>query len=220
MPRSARENSDRPTLGDARMEYLFRRAAVAAVLCDPIAAEALLDLPDAEVGRRFKICLARVMGVATVLNVDLRSLREQDEKQRCKRKRGAIRRMSSRNALVAEGKLLRAKTFCEASDITEQRLCKRVAKGRIFSVEIGGEQFYPAFFVANGLDRNDLSRVARRLGGLAGWSKWSFFTRPQESLGGLTPLQALLRGDVKRVLRAAKMVEKHSRKLENGKVPR
>jgi hypothetical protein len=201
------------------MEYLFRRAAVAAVMFDPIAVQELLKLSDAEVGRRFKACLARMMGTATVLNVDLRSLREEDEKQRSKRTRGAIRRMSSRNALVAEGKLLRAEILCESLGITEQRLRKRVASGRIFAVDIQGAQYYPAFFLADGLDRKDLSKVARRLGGLTGWSKWRFFTEPNESLGGLTPLQALLRGDVKQVLRTAKAVVKHCRKLEKGNVP-
>jgi hypothetical protein len=201
------------------MGYLFRRAAVAAVLSDPIAAEALFQLPDAEVGRRFKICLARVKGLATVLNVDLCSLREQDENKLSKRKRGAIRRMSSRNALVAEGKLLRPQIVCGALGITERRLSKRVASGRVFSVQIGGEAYYPAFFLANGLDRKDLSKVARRLAGLTGWSKWRFFTEPNESLGGLTPLQALLRGDVKQVLRTAKAVVKQCRKLEKCNVP-
>ncbi|WP_061125966.1 hypothetical protein [Caballeronia catudaia] len=201
------------------MEYLFRRAAVAAVLFDPRAAQELLKLPDAEVGRLFKIHLARVMGVATVLNVDLRSLREQDEKQRSKRKRGAIRRMSSRNALVAEGKLLRAGIVCEALSITGRRLNKRIAKGRIFSVEVGGEQYYPAFFLAKELDRKDLAKVTRRLDGSTGWSKWSFFAEPKESLGGLTPLQALMRGDVKQVLRTAKAVVKQFRTFERRKLP-
>jgi hypothetical protein len=201
------------------MEHLFRRAAVAVVLFDLRAAEALLKLSDAEVGRLFKIHLARVMGVATVLNVDLRSLREQDEKQRSKRKRGAIRRMPSRNALVAEGKLLRAQIVCEALGITEQRLSKSVAIGRIFSVEVGGEHYYPAFFLANELDRKALSKVTWRLSGLTGWEKWSFFTEPKETLGGLTPLQALLRGDVKQVTRTAGAVVKEFRKLEKGNVP-
>ncbi|MDR5796487.1 hypothetical protein QCE49_24180 [Caballeronia sp. LZ008] len=216
MSRSARKNSTRSTLREAQIDYLFRRAALAAVLFDPMGAEALLKLPDAEVGRRFKICLARVMGLATVLNLDLRALGEKGETRRSRRKRGAIRRMASRDALVADGKLLRAGLLYEALGITEQRLSKRVAKGRMFGVEIGGEQYYPAFFLARGLDRKDLAKVAQQLGGLDGWSKWSFFTRPKESLGGLTPLQALLRGDVKQVLRTAKRF----RKLENGKGPR
>jgi hypothetical protein len=185
------------------MEYLFRRAAVAAVMFDLRAAEALLELSDAEVGRRFKTCLARMMGVATVLDLDLHSIREEDEKQLSKNKRGAIRRMLSRNTLVVDGKLLRAEIVCEALGITEQRLSKDVSRGRIFSVEVEGGQYYPAFFLARELDRKDLSTVTRRLDGLTGWEKWDFFTEPKESLGGLTPLQALLRGEVKQVLRAA-----------------
>jgi hypothetical protein len=127
--------------------------------------------------------------------------------------------MSSRNALVAEGKLLRAEIVCEALGITGRRLNKRIAKGRIFSAEVGGEQYYPAFFLAKELDRKDLAKVTRRLDGLTGWSKWSFFTEPKESLGGLTPLQALLRGEVKQVLRTARAVVKQSRKRERGNVP-
>ncbi|MEN8506296.1 MULTISPECIES: hypothetical protein [Paraburkholderia] len=219
MQRSTRKKRDTPTRDYARMEHLFRRAAVAAVLFDPIAAEALLELPDAEVGRLFKIHLARVMGVATVLNLDLRPLREQDRRQLDKPKRRTNRGMSPQRALIAEGKLVRPEIVREALAITEKTLSKRVASGRIFSVEVQGEQHYPAFFLANELDRKDLSKVARRLNGLTGWSKWGFFTEPKELLGGVTPLQALLRGDVEQVLRTAKAVEKQSRELENGNAP-
>jgi hypothetical protein len=203
MRRSTRARADIRALDNARMEYLFRRAAVAAVLFDPIATEALLDLPDAEVGRRFKISLARVMGVATVMNLDLHALREQDEKQLSKPKCGTNRQVSPRDALVAEGKLLRGEIICEALGITERRLNKDVARGRIFSVDVKAEQYYPAFFLANELDPKELAKVVRRLDGLAGWSKWDFFTQPKESLGSLTPLQALLQGELKQVLRTA-----------------
>ncbi|SAK98186.1 hypothetical protein AWB78_05627 [Caballeronia calidae] len=198
------------------MQHLFRRAAVAVVLFDLRAAEALLKLPDAELGRLFKISLARVMGVATVLNLDRRSVRGQGAQLSSKIKRRAVRRMSPRKALVAEGKLLRAEILCDAWGITEQRLNKRVSAGRVFSVEVEAEQYYPAFFLANELDRKDLAKVVRRLDGLTGWSKWRFFTEPMEPLGGLTPLQAILRGDVKRVLRTAKAAAKQSQKLEKG----
>ncbi|KVR40731.1 hypothetical protein [Burkholderia multivorans] len=201
------------------MEYLFRRAAVAAVLFDPIAAQELLKLPDAEVGRRFKICLARVTGMATVLDLDLRSVREQDEKQGNKRKRGAVSRTASRNALVSEGKLLRAGVFREALGITGEKLSKRIAKGSVFSVEVGGVQYYPAFFLAKGLNRSDLSKVTRRLDGARAWDKWAFFTESKELLGGLTPLQALFQGEVKQVLSTTKAVAKQSRKPEKGSAP-
>ncbi len=219
MPRSARATKYTPSLDDARMEYLFRRASVAAVLFDLRAAEALLELSDAEVGRLFKICLARMLGMATVLNLDLRSIREEDEQQRSRVRRRSERRMSPGSSLVAEGKLLRAEIVCEALGITEQRLSKDVAAGRIFSVEVEADQYYPAFFLARELDRKDLAKVLRRLDGFTGWEKWDFLTGPKESLGGLTPLQALMRGEVKQVLRTAAAVVEQSQKLEKGNVP-
>jgi len=203
VPRSTRVGDDKPSLDDARVEHLLRRAAVAVVLSDPIGAEALLDFPDAEVGRRFKICLARTIGRAIVLNVDLRAIREEDEKLRGRARRNSKRRMSREAALLAEGKLLRAEIVCEALGISEKKLRKDVARSRIFSVDVEGAHYYPAFFLVNELNRKYLAKIVRRLGGLSGWRKWGFFTKENESLGGLTPLQALMRGEVKQVLQTA-----------------
>ena len=65
---------------------------------------------------------------------------------------------------------------------------------------------YPAFFLVDELNRKDLAKVTRRLDDLAGWDKWDFFTSPNAALGNLTPLQALMRGEVRQVLRAAAAV--------------
>jgi hypothetical protein len=47
------------------------------------------------------------------------------------------------------------------------------------------------------------------LDGLTGWRKWNYFTTPNMSLGNSTPLQALMRGDAKQVMRSvAAFVEK------------
>ncbi|WP_147309969.1 hypothetical protein [Paraburkholderia sp. BL6669N2] len=196
------------------MQYLLRRAAVAAILFDPIGAKALLDLPDAEVGRRFKISLARLIGRATVLNVDLASIREEDGRS----KRGSERRRPARDSLVAEGKLLRAAIVCAALGITERQLTSDLAAGRIFNVDINADEFYPAFFLASELDRRQLAKVVRRLDGLTGWAKWRFFTEPKASLANLTPLQALLHGEMKPVLQTADAFIARSNKLEKGKV--
>jgi len=213
MPRPARATKDNPPLDDTRVQHMLRSAAVAVILFDPIAAEALLDLPDVEVGRRFKICLARVMGTATVLNLDLASIREEDGRSN----RGSEQRRSARDSLVAEGKLLRAAIVCQALGITEQRLAKDVESGRIFEVDIESRQYFPAFFLANELDRKQLRKVVRRLEGLTGWEKWEFFTTPRASLAKLTPLQVLLHGDVKQVLQTADAFVACSKKLAKGK---
>jgi hypothetical protein len=58
----------------------------------------------------------------------------------------------------------------------------------------------------------------RRLDGLNGWAKWKFFTEPKASLTNLTPLQALLHGEMKPVLQTADAFVASSKKLAKGKV--
>jgi hypothetical protein len=48
-------------------------------LFDPVAAQALLEIQDAELRRRFELALVRVAGLATVLNLDLSSIRDESE---------------------------------------------------------------------------------------------------------------------------------------------
>ncbi|MEM5338842.1 hypothetical protein [Paraburkholderia azotifigens] len=178
-------------------------AAVAAILSDPAGARALLEIPDAELGRLFKIRLMRIAGLSTALDLDLSSIRGQTEQASTNPKIGSKRGKSARYALIAKGKLLQPGDFLAASGISEQRLTRDLAAGRIFTVDIGADAYYPAFFLVNELDRKALASVVRRLGDLTGWSKWSYFTTPNASLGSSTPLQALMRGDAKLVLRSA-----------------
>jgi hypothetical protein len=203
MPRSASNASDNLENKDARMHQTLRVAAAAAILFDPAAAQVLFNLPDAELGRLVKASLMKVIGLATVLDLDLRSIRAQRGKKSDRTKSGTNRRTTTRQSLVAEGKLLRAVHVCDAFGITEKRLNQDVVSGRLFTVDIDSDQYVPAFFLANELDRKTLTKVVRRLGGLTGWSKWHFFTTPKTSLENLTPLQALLKGEVKQVLRTA-----------------
>lgn len=72
MPRSGSNTS-------LDVRHVMRNAAVAAMLSDPTGTEALLLLPDAEVGRLFRTHLIQVIGAATVSNLDLSSTREEDE---------------------------------------------------------------------------------------------------------------------------------------------
>ncbi|MGF6739599.1 hypothetical protein [Paraburkholderia atlantica] len=214
MPRSVRDK-DHSSVHDARVLQAVRIAAVAAILFDVTATQALLELPDAELGRLFKIRLMQIAGLSTALKLDLPSIRDEGGRQRSHSNRGSKRRTSAsehldasvpnaaRHPLVAEGRLLRAVDFCKALGITEQRLSKDGATGRIFSVDLEAAPYYPAFFLANEINRNDLAKVVRKLGDLSGWRKWDFFTKPNGALGKLTPLQALMHGEVKQTLRAA-----------------
>jgi hypothetical protein len=190
----------------------MRNAAVAAMLSDPTGTEALLLLPDAEVGHLFRTHLIQVIGAATVSNLDLSSTREEDEERhhltsRRGREFPGLTSVSAANmerySLVLQGRLLPAQDFCKAEGITEQKLSEEVALGRIFTVEFESDQYYPIFALSTQVHRGNFAKVIRRLGDSTGWSKWKFFTTPSESLGGLTPLKLLGREEVGRALAAA-----------------
>lgn len=101
---------------------------------------------------------------------------------------------AARKALVEHGELIPAAQVWEGLGLTRQSLSKAVIAKRIFTVDVGAEQFYPAFYLSAAYDRRKLEAVAKLLGDLPGGSKWQFFTQPKGSLGGLTPLEALERG--------------------------
>ncbi|MBC8725758.1 hypothetical protein F6X37_30680 [Paraburkholderia sp. 31.1] len=203
------DESDNRPHHDARAEQVLRMAAVAAVLFDPTAARALLDLPDAELGRLFKIRLMRVAGLSTALDLDVNSIHGQSQPASSETGRSSKRGRPTRYVLIAKGRLLHLSDFLAASGLSEQRLTKDLTAGRIFSVDIGTDTYFPAFFLVNELDRKALAKVVQRLGDLTGWAKWKYLTTPNMALGDSTPLQALMRGDAKQVLRSvAAFVEK------------
>jgi hypothetical protein len=205
----ANDESENSPRHDPRALQVLRMAAVAATLFDPTAARALLDIPDAELGRLFKIRLMKIAGLSTVLDLDVSSIRSESQQASIEANRGSKRSRSARYTLIAKGKLLHKSDFLAASGISEQRLTKDLAAGRIFSVDIGTDAYFPAFFLVDELDRKILANIVRRLDGLTGWRKWNYFTTPNMSLGNSTPLQALMRGDAKQVMRSvAAFVEK------------
>jgi hypothetical protein len=201
MPRRRNRSTSEPPSEDSQVLELLRSAAVAVTLFDPIGARALLKIPDAELGRRFKRALVRVAGLATVLDIEQRSIREESAQRRIEL--GTNQGESTPARLVANAKLVHFSHFCAVIGFTPQRVNKEVAAQRIFSVDIDDEAYFPAFFLVEQIRRKDLAKVVRKLGDLTGWDKWGFFTMPNGALGDLTPLQALFYGDRKRVLRAA-----------------
>jgi hypothetical protein len=214
MPRATRDTKDDTALKDARVAHAIHTAVIAAILFDPKGVEALLELPDAELGRRFKNMLWKVAGVATAYNLDLPALSEEKENLQRRFKRTSklkvheavadrARANSERYPLLAEGKILRIDEFCRASRITEKRLHRDIAAGRVFSVDLARETYIPAFFLSNLFDRKDFAKVFHRLDGLPAWSKWDFLTTPIESQGGSTPLQLLMAESMEQVLKAA-----------------
>ncbi|GJH18124.1 hypothetical protein CBA19CS22_16300 [Caballeronia novacaledonica] len=218
MPRPTSNENDATSLKCARVRYAIRSAVLAAVLADPEGVDALLDLTDEELGRRFKERLWEVAGLVTVFNIDLPAMRAEEEKLRKRVKsssghrpgatKGAAAR-SKRYQLLSEGAILREEDFIRASRITKKALDKDVASGRVFQVKLRSKPYYPAFFLSNMVDRKALASVVRRLRDTDGWSKWDFFTTPSESLGGSTPLRLLRVNELKSVLKAAEYFAKN-----------
>lgn len=224
-PRPSRQRRGTPSPDEARLariDHAIHRAVVAAVLVDPIGAMALLDIPDEELGRLIKNRVWQIVGVATILNLDIQSMREEDEKLRKRANRISKPRTpredltqsamegSGHSPLVRAGKLLRAEDYCRATGITEKKLNKYLASARIFSVEMAQETYIPAFFLSSMIHRDVFAKVIRRLGvGTSGLEKWHFFTTPIADLRGSTPLQLLASHDVTAVAKAASGFAKH-----------
>ncbi|WMY09082.1 excisionase family DNA-binding protein [Paraburkholderia phenoliruptrix] len=195
---------------------------MAALLVDPIGWNALLEqLSDVQLGRMFKNRLWKVIGVSTILNIDLPSMRDEGEKLRKSVSRKSklrkdenddlIQRTSAnseRYDLVRQGKLLRMDDYLGAADVTEKKLSKSLASGKVFSVELDGGVYIPGFFLSPMINHNDFAKAIRGLGAASGWDRWDFFTTPTEALGDSTPLQFLAINKVKPVLKAADEVAK------------
>ena len=105
---------------------------------------------------------------------------------------------------VENGTLIKAAECWERLNITRQALNKALKDSRIFTVDgPSGAQLYPAFFTDSRYNRRDLEHVSKVLGDMPGPSKWQFFTTRKGSLNGKTPLEALLSGNLDKVLVAA-----------------
>jgi len=111
--------------------------------------------------------------------------------------------LRNRQRLVEKRAILSSPEITATLGITRQALSKAVNSNRLFALEVGGENFYPAFIADPGLDRRKLERISKILGDLPGWEKWSFFTSPTTSLAKRTPLDALKAGMYKQVAKAA-----------------
>ncbi|RQV18535.1 hypothetical protein DF018_05815 [Burkholderia cenocepacia] len=195
---------------DVETEEALRSAVGAATMLGPDRARALLSLSDEQLGHLFKVGIAQVIDLAGTITFGIAAAATRDRPARGKKRAAAVAAadpeqqvQAERRMLVADGKLLPAAQTWAGLGMTRQALSKAVASGRIFAVDVGAAQYYPAFYLTADIDRKTLGRVTQCLGGLPGWSKWQFFTTPKASLGNVTPLVALSRGKVGEVERAA-----------------
>ena len=106
-------------------------------------------------------------------------------------------------AMIAKRELLDPAAFAESLGWTRQALSKALAANRVFFVEHGHTRYYPAFYADSRYERRYLESVTKVLGDLPGGAKLQFFLNPRGSLSKATPLQALARGQLAAVKRAA-----------------
>ncbi|WP_233799806.1 hypothetical protein [Paraburkholderia sp. HP33-1] len=90
-----------------------------------------------------------------------------------------------------------------ALQATPRDIDRELRDGRIFSVELAGQLYYPAFFADSNIDRAALGSVSIALGGMPGWTKFDFLVSRRESLGERSALEALAAGAVALVLNCA-----------------
>lgn len=100
-------------------------------------------------------------------------------------------RDSGRRELVKRKSILPSGEFADALGVSREDINKKVAAHRLFTMELDGENYHPAFYLELDVDRKKLERVCQALGSIDGWRKWQFFTIPKGSLGDKTPLQSL-----------------------------
>jgi hypothetical protein len=105
---------------------------------------------------------------------------------------------------VRWGDLLPIGLLAQRIGTTVDSLAESVRAGRLFTVTAGGKLYLPSFLAEPGVSRQDLEAVIPLMASRDPWSKFVFFTSRKISLGGSTPLQALRRGDLPAVLRAAR----------------
>ena len=104
---------------------------------------------------------------------------------------------------IENKELLSAAELRSALGATQQAIDDAVAENRLFAFEgPDGERYYPAFYAAADMDRDSLELVAQELLDLPAPSKYHFFVSKRTNLGE-TPLEALQRGRLAEVLRAA-----------------
>lgn len=150
---------------------------------------------DVEV--RSILAAARLRQAAPMSNED--SVREGAEFMQ------AMRLQSSATLLrrIERKELLSSKALQDALHIRRQSISDAVKAGRLFAI-VGpsGENYYPAFYADQRLDRRAVEKVSKALAALPATSKYFFFTSKLTTLGE-TPLEALRKGRLEEVLVAA-----------------
>lgn len=128
-------------------------------------------------------------------------------------------------ALVRVGALVNLSTFRHAKGWSLQRLSRATAAARVFYVLVDGEVYFPSFFADPRFEGLALDAVCTFLDAasrehgvqLSGEAKFEFLCTPNETLGGLSPLDAVELAEVRPVLQAIEQMVSRWRKAAGGR---
>jgi hypothetical protein len=201
--------------GGDRVQSVIGSAAGAIMRAEGV--ELMLDESDAEVGRRLKeeVRLLRselklvAVGSQDIMmtgeepaQVDLPPI-EAFASDEIEAVDVVAEAEQHRRGLLNAGQLLTSGGLQAALSLSRQAVSDATRNKRMFTVDVEGQSYYPAFFARGKVDRKVLEAVSRALGSLPGWTKWDFFTAARESFSGLNALDALARGKNDVVIAAA-----------------
>lgn len=96
---------------------------------------------------------------------------------------------------ACDGELLRAPRFAEQLGISLRELARLESKGDVFSVDVDGTPHYPALLASPSYDPRRLRKVCRIIFPASASMRWDYLTTAWDSLGGLTPLEAMQSDD-------------------------
>jgi hypothetical protein len=102
-----------------------------------------------------------------------------------------------RQMLKTAGGALTSEKVAEVLNISRQAVDKRRASNQLLALTQGKRGYsYPSFQFEEGKTLKGLEDVLGKLNALDPWMQLNFFTRPNERLGGNTPIEALQEGKV------------------------
>ncbi len=93
--------------------------------------------------------------------------------------------------------------FLMSAELSESQLDEALHAGRLFAVDVDGQEYLPDFFLDKRYDGPQLGAVCKVLSNVPVGSRLQFFLTPKGSLNGQTPLEALVDGKAAAVRRAA-----------------
>lgn len=121
--------------------------------------------------------------------------------------RGALQK---HRLLEAEGGVIGPAEVGKLVGISRQAVGQRRSTGKLLGIPVAGGFVYPIWQFADGETVEGLEEVLVALAEHDAWMKLVFFLNHNQALGGKRPLDALRRGRVEPVLRAARLYLQHA----------